>query len=220
MFPWGKYWIIIVDYKLDQNNTCNQLVSYCFPAKTLTEDRHKATNEENNWIRRLFLSLPSADILRIPLFSCSLPSLPSLPQWLSTVTAKAGRWNITYLSQRNPGIWPPESHCTTWKSVHGLWRMEAELSSFRPFWSPLSKSFHPRGKSLFHLMRKIKELWLRLINNVAFNSNSNPETSLAKRQSPGLVNFVTALAYPFCLPLLAAFTQPGDHLLAEPCILW
>ena len=40
---------------------------------------------------------------------------------------------------------------------------------------------------------------------------------LAKRRSQGLVNFVIALAYHFCLALSAAFTQPGDHLLAEPC---
>ena len=40
----------------------------------------------------------------------------------------------------------------------------------------------------------------------------------AKRQSPGLVNFVTALAYHFCLALPAAFTQPGDHLLDDPCV--
>ena len=32
-----------------------------------------------------------------------------------------------------------------------------------------------------------------------------------------MVNFVTALAYDFCLGLPAAFTQPGDHLLAESC---
>ena len=31
------------------------------------------------------------------------------------------------------------------------------------------------------------------------------------------MNFVPALAYDLCLKLLAAFTQPGDHLLAEPC---
>ena len=37
------------------------------------------------------------------------------------------------------------------------------------------------------------------------------------RQSPGFVNFFPALAYHFCLALPAAFTQPGDHLLAEPC---
>ena len=30
---------------------------------------------------------------------------------------------------------------------------------------------------------------------------------------PGLENFVTALAYHFCLALPAAFTRPGDHLL-------
>ena len=35
---------------------------------------------------------------------------------------------------------------------------------------------------------------------------------------PSLVNFVPALAYHFCLALPEAFTQPGDPLLAEPCI--
>ena len=34
-----------------------------------------------------------------------------------------------------------------------------------------------------------------------------------------MVNFVPALAYHFCLALLAAFTQPGDHILAEPCTI-
>ena len=38
---------------------------------------------------------------------------------------------------------------------------------------------------------------------------------LAKRRSPGLVIFVAAVAY----HLTAAFTQPGNHLLAGPCIL-
>merc|ERR1719229_1692728 len=41
--------------------------------------------------------------------------------------------------------------------------------------------------------------------------------SSAKRRSPGLVNFVTAVAHNFCLALHAAFTQPGNHLLAGPC---
>ena len=36
----------------------------------------------------------------------------------------------------------------------------------------------------------------------------------AKRQASGLVNFVHAVAYHFCLNLPAAFTQPGAHLLA------
>ena len=40
----------------------------------------------------------------------------------------------------------------------------------------------------------------------------------AKRRASGLVNIVAALAYHFWLALPAAFTQPGDHLLAEPCI--
>ena len=37
------------------------------------------------------------------------------------------------------------------------------------------------------------------------------------RRAPGLVNFVPALAYHFCLNLSAAFTQPGARLLVEPC---
>ena len=34
----------------------------------------------------------------------------------------------------------------------------------------------------------------------------------AKRQAIGLVNFVLAVSYHFCLRLPAAFTQPGDRL--------
>ena len=41
---------------------------------------------------------------------------------------------------------------------------------------------------------------------------------LAKRRSPGLVNFVPAVAYHFCQAMPAAFTQPGNHLLAGSCI--
>ena len=52
---------------------------------------------------------------------------------------------------------------------------------------------------------------------------SNPFTfvsriqGLAKRWSLGLVNFVTALVYHLCLAMPTAFTQPRNHLLAEPC---
>ena len=37
------------------------------------------------------------------------------------------------------------------------------------------------------------------------------------RRALGLVNFVPALTYHFCLNLPAAFTQPGARLLVEPC---
>ena len=43
---------------------------------------------------------------------------------------------------------------------------------------------------------------------------------LAKSWALGLVNFVLAIAYHFCLALPAAFTPPGDHLLAKPCTYW
>ena len=34
---------------------------------------------------------------------------------------------------------------------------------------------------------------------------------------PGLVNFVTAVAYHFCLNLPRAFSQPGKHSFGDPC---
>ena len=37
---------------------------------------------------------------------------------------------------------------------------------------------------------------------------------------PGLVNFVSAVAYHFSLNLIAAFSQPGNGLIVEPCILY
>ena len=39
----------------------------------------------------------------------------------------------------------------------------------------------------------------------------------SKRPFPGLVNFVPAVAYHFCLNLPAAFSQPGNGLLEVPC---
>ena len=39
------------------------------------------------------------------------------------------------------------------------------------------------------------------------------------RLFPGLVNFVPAVAYHFCLNLPAAFLQPGNGLLDKPCML-
>ena len=48
-------------------------------------------------------------------------------------------------------------------------------------------------------------------NDVCPSRNGYPPSlqCSTKRQSPGLVNFVAALAYHFCLDLPAAFTQPG-----------
>ena len=40
----------------------------------------------------------------------------------------------------------------------------------------------------------------------------------AKVGAPGLVNFITAVAYHFCSSLPAAFTQPGASTLADLCI--
>ena len=45
----------------------------------------------------------------------------------------------------------------------------------------------------------------------------SPVQGSVKRQSPGLVKFVPAVAYHSFLALPATFTQSGDHFLAEPC---
>ena len=42
---------------------------------------------------------------------------------------------------------------------------------------------------------------------------------LATVGAPGLVNFITAVAYHFCPGLLAAFTQPGASTLSDLCAL-
>jgi len=47
-----------------------------------------------------------------------------------------------------------------------------------------------------------------------------PLQGLTKRLRPGLVNFVAAVAYHSCLSLPAAITQPGQRLLANPCIFY
>ena len=54
----------------------------------------------------------------------------------------------------------------------------------------------------------------------ALHSDSIPNyiagrKSIVGRRAPGLVNFVAAVAYYFCLALPAAFMQPGTHLLAK-----
>ena len=40
---------------------------------------------------------------------------------------------------------------------------------------------------------------------------------LTIRPFPGLVNIVSAIAYHFCLNLPAAFSQPRNSLIVEPC---
>ena len=53
---------------------------------------------------------------------------------------------------------------------------------------------------------------IKIIGHCSSSVQWNPKECL-----PGLVNFVTDVAYHFCLTLIAAFTQPGYHLLAKPC---
>ena len=40
---------------------------------------------------------------------------------------------------------------------------------------------------------------------------------LPKECFPSFVNFVTAVAYHFCLTLPRAFSQPGKHSFGNPC---
>ena len=46
---------------------------------------------------------------------------------------------------------------------------------------------------------------------------SEKATRWAKKRFPGLVNFVPAVDYLFCLNLPEKFSQPGTHFFARPC---
>ena len=58
------------------------------------------------------------------------------------------------------------------------------------------------------LMQRIKQV--NLINLIHYGIVQGS----AKRRASGLVSIASAIAYHFCLPLPAAFTQPGARLLA------
>ena len=42
-------------------------------------------------------------------------------------------------------------------------------------------------------------------------------TILLRIRAPGLVNFLPAVVYHFCLSLPEKFSQPGSHVFAQPC---
>ena len=52
---------------------------------------------------------------------------------------------------------------------------------------------------------------------ICFESKSSFRETSAKIGAPGLVNFITAVAYHFCLKLPAVFTQPVSLTLADLC---
>ena len=63
-------------------------------------------------------------------------------------------------------------------------------------------------------------LWVLLLVKVRiqiFDFSSSPIQGATIRLSPGLVNFVSAVAYLFCLNLPAVFSQPGNGLTKIPC---
>ena len=60
----------------------------------------------------------------------------------------------------------------------------------------------------------------RVTNTMRILIHSSPNLqSSSIRWAPGLVKFVPAVAYLFCLNLPAAFSQPGARHIGEPCIL-
>ena len=67
---------------------------------------------------------------------------------------------------------------------------------------------------------KVKKLALAWkVNTINIGSKEGRSLSPAPTwmKLPGLVNFVIAVAYHFCLSLPAVFTQPGQSILANPC---
>ena len=75
--------------------------------------------------------------------------------------------------------------------------------------TPVHHQWPVIGQGVFQVARRVEH----------FVSNAlEPVQGSAKRHAPCLVEFIPAVAYHFCLALPTAFTQPGAHLLAGPCI--
>ena len=69
------------------------------------------------------------------------------------------------------------------------------------------------------MLSRIK--WIRLQNVLYYVDSITIRTIIqgtSKRLFPGLVNFVLAVAYHFCLNVLAGYSQPGNSLIVKPCI--
>lgn len=88
-------------------------------------------------------------------------------------------------------------------------RFKANID-FRPIVLPTSPNCY---ESLTHAKNRLER------QEMAGGKGKIEIQSSAERQSPGLVSFVPAVAYRFCLALPAAFMQPGDYLLDIPCTL-
>ena len=115
--------------------------------------------------------------------------------------------------------------------------MQGETGALPPFRSPFSlpalsskksstpeisedkKPFEPSWQkestrsSALHFRPPLKVLVTIALDVQCFKSS--PRQRLAKGGAPGWVNFITAVAYYFCLNLPAAFTQPGASTFAD-----
>ena len=78
---------------------------------------------------------------------------------------------------------------------------------FKVFFSSKCSKFTKKEQKLF--FKELKEHFWR--KSVLY------QTIKTKERLQHSWNCVPAVAYHFCLALPAAFTQPGDHLLAKPC---
>ena len=77
--------------------------------------------------------------------------------------------------------------------------------------------FSPKQTSTLNILR-LQSCW-EITNHGIVNIGMYEYTRLVLKRAPGLVSFVPALAYHFCLASTAQLTQPGAHLLGQPCIL-
>ena len=96
--------------------------------------------------------------------------------------------------------------------------------SFIQGWSNLSKVGYEDWK-LFHFIQHYhshlissEDATHRKVVLCYLNKTKEHVQSLAMRWAPGLVNFIPAVAQYFCLAFPVALTQPGAHLLVEPCM--
>ena len=105
----------------------------------------------------------------------------------------------------------------------------AESAHLWFWWLNLPSKVNGVSSMLIILAMKREERRMAQWQNLIFQNVQSPEQGFCvlnhlhvlastNRRALGLVNFVPALAYQFCLNLPAAFTQPGARLLLEACI--
>ena len=130
------------------------------------------------------------------------------------------------LERSQPQTTPRRERAQRYKSASPI--LQHSILHERGFLQPKDgfvKNFRTRSKKPFsnraqsNLLQTIKTFLSCLFENFLtfILGNSIALQGSAKRLRPGLVKFILAIAYHFCLSLPVAFMKPGRSLLVDLC---